>query len=756
MKTEKDQVLFISSYPPRECGIATFTQDLVHSLDRMFGQSLDIRVCALQEDANVKRSYPEEVTEQLDTQDPAQCMALADRINSNERITCVVIEHEFGLFKGHYGDHIFYLLDELQKPVYICMHTVLEGPDEQMQKVVMKLGQRAAKLVVLTEHSRKVLQSDYQVPSSHIEVIGHGVHLVKPVLDRTSLKAKYGFANKTILGTFGLISSNKGIETALEAIAAMPDRSNVLYLVMGKTHPCVFQHEGEKYREFLIEKTRQLGIEENVLFINKYLELKELLTYLKLTDMYLFTSTDPKQTVSGTLSYAMGSGCTVISTPIPYAKEMLQGDSGFTFDFGNSAQLSEIIVQLMNDPKRLKETSINAARKARGFAWENIAIRFGQLFKKHLEAGRLKHAQPPLKLSHFCKLTNANGIVQFSNMCEPDLDSGYTTDDNARALYVLTMYNELYPNDPYIKKYFHIYLNFLDRALQERGNFLNYLDRNGEFTIQNHIENLEEANARAFVSLCRFVQSNEIEPALKAQAFEILSKASRYIYTIRSPRPVAKVIKGLYFLNQYRKDPVHMMQIRSFAAELMRIYQETASAGWEWFEPYLTYNNSAIPEGLMYAYLATNESSYKKTALESFDFLLSQTFTEGRIRPISNNGWIKRDEPYTHRYGEQPMEVASVIEALYIFYQATGEQRFMDNMHTAFAWFLGHNHLGQMVYNPVNGGCHDGIEETEVNINQGAESTLSYIVSRLTMDKLTLHEYCFTDLFAQSENKIDL
>jgi glycosyltransferase involved in cell wall biosynthesis len=743
----KDQVLFISSYPPRECGIATFTQDLVHAFNGIYNQTLEARVCALEEEQ--QKGYPQEVILTLKTNRPEHYQNVAHYINTHEQIISVVIEHEFGLFKGEYGEHIFYLLDEIRKPVFICFHTVLANPDARLLEVVSRIAAHMEKIIVLTEHSKQILQSDYNIPASQINVIPHGIHLVKPIVNRQALKSKYGFDHKMIMSTFGLISSNKGIETALEAIAALPDKKNILYLILGKTHPNVFKQEGEKYREYLTKRVYELDIEEHVLFVNKYLDLPELLTYLKLTDIYLFTSKDPSQTVSGTLSYAMGTGCTVVSTPIPHAKEVLKNDAGYIFDFGNSQQLSSIITDLMEHPDKLKETSMNAARLAKGNAWENIANQFAVLVKPYIRNySSLTYNLPSLKLNHLCKLTTSRGMVQFCEMCEPDMKSGYTTDDNARALYVLTLYNELYPNDPFVNNYFTIYLSFLEKTQLSQGNFLNYMNHEGEFTAQNYIENLDEANARAFVALSRFVYSADVHERLKFVAMRMISKSLKHMYQINSPRSIAKVIKGLYFLQQYKSELQDLSAVHLLSQELMRLYTETSSPEWEWFEPYLTYNNSAIPEGLMYAYLATNNILYKKVAERSFDFLLSKVFLDGRLQVISNKGWIKKGTPYIHQYGEQPMEVASIIEALYIFYQATGEHRYKDYLQMAFSWFIGNNHLNQMVYHPVNGGCHDGVEEFEINSNQGAESTLSYIVSRLTMDKVKQDDSFLYDLLA--------
>ncbi len=749
-----NQVLFISSYPPRECGIATFTQDLIHALKRMFDYSFEIVVCALQEDDHVSRIYPAEVIAELNPTNPSQLYLMADFINNDSRIISVVIEHEFGLYGGAYGENIFHLLDSLIKPVFICLHTVLSDPFIHTKEVVCKLAEKAEKIIVLTRHSSQVLERDYQINRDKIVVIPHGVHIVKPFSNRTELKSKFGFADKIILGTFGLINSNKGIECALHAIAKLPDKKNILYLIMGKTHPVVLRNEGEKYRNYLMKLTRELGIEEQVLFINKYMELKELLTYLRLTDIYLFTSKDPLQTVSGTLSYAMGSGCTVISTPIPHAREMLNDGAGFIFDFDDSSKLKEIILELIADQDKLKTTSIKAIRKAKCNSWENIAIQFALLFRDHInEQIPLMFKYPPLQLNHFCKLTTAFGMLQFSNMSEPDLSSGFTTDDNARALYVLTLFNELFPNDPSINNYFRIYLNFLENVQTTNGSFINYVNINGEFSVQNKQENLEEANARAFVAICRFLYSNDIADELKTKAYIILKMSLPYIITITSPRPVAKLIKGLYFLYQYKKDAFYLSYIYKFSADLLKIYAQTADDNWEWYESYLTYNNSSLPEGLMYAYLATNNAICKSVALKTFEFLLDKIIVENKIRVISNRGWLKKGDSYEHKYGEQPVEIASAIEALYIFYQATGEKRYKDLMYTTFSWFLGNNHLHQMVYDPVTGGCQDGIEEFEVNINQGAESTLSYTVSRLIMYKLAEDEILISELFSFRENK---
>jgi hypothetical protein len=510
----------------------------------------------------------------------------------------------------------------------------------------------------------------------------------------------------------------------------------VIYLVIGKTHPEVLKRDGEKYRNFLYEKVHELHLENNVRFINKYLSLEELMDYLERTKVYLFTSKDPNQAVSGTLAYAMACGCPVIATPIPHAKEFLQG-AGFNYDFLNANQLAEKTIELLYNPKLVREMRLNALHKISPTSWQNSAIAHIELVKnknnKHKIA--LHYEMPKISLDHIKRMTTINGLIQFSAISKPNLQSGYTLDDNARALIAVTKHYQL-TNTEEDLELINTYLKFILFCQQENGSFLNYVDKEGNFTINNSNENLEDSNGRAIWALGEFISHKEIiHKSLIKKAKFAIEKALINIHKFHSPRAISFAIKGLYFYNQESQSPRINYLITSLADNLVSKYRGVSDKKWKWFEDYLTYANSILPEAMLFAGLSTGSELYKDIAKTSFDFLLSLTFKEDQIKVISNQGWYHRGKS-ANQFGEQPIDVAYTILALQTFYQVYEDDAYKSKMCITFDWFLGKNHLHQIVYNPKTGGCYDGLEQYHVNLNQGAESTISYLLSRLTMENV--------------------
>ncbi len=737
------EILLITSYPPRECGIATYSQDLFKALNNKFSNSFTIKVCALEsEKANL--AYPDEVKYILDTHSSSKYVELTRTINNNPGIKLVLIQHEFGLFNNADEDTFLQFLYSVGKPVVIVFHTVLPRPDEAFKAKVRHIAAACASIIVMTQNAAQILSDDYCVSSEKISVIPHGTHLV-PHLNKESLKEKYGLVGKKVLSTFGLLSSGKSIETTLDALPeVIKVNPDALFLVLGKTHPSVKKEEGEKYRDMLEAKVEDLHLQNHVKFVNEYLPLTDLLEYLQLTDIYLFTSKDPNQAVSGTFSYAMSCGCPIISTPIPHAKEILRGDTGILFDFENAQQLTEAINRLMSDESLRMDFSVRTLHNIVPTAWENAAIAHalllqkiaGKAFETRIKNNNknkipLAYRVPVLNLDHVKKMTTDVGIIQFSKINQPDIETGYTIDDNARALVAMCMHYEL-TGDKADIAYIQKYLNFIQFCQQPQGNFLNYVDKNRKFTTQNS-ENLSDANGRAIWAL-GFVVSKKgvLHQELIIQADAIIEKALPHLETLHSTRTMAFVIKGLYYCNLVKSSTTNTALIKTLANRLVQMYRHEAEPNWQWFEPYLTYGNSILPEAMLCAYMETGDLDYKNIAKSSFDFLLSLTFNESRIKVISNKTWLQKGQEAAE-HGEQPIDVAYTIMALSKFYDVFKEADYERKMETAFNWFLGKNHLHQIIYNPCTGGCYDGLEEHHANLNQGAESTVSYLMARLTM-----------------------
>ncbi len=729
--SEVTEIMVITSYPPRECGIATYSQDLIRSLDNKFENSFSIKICAL-ESGKQCLGYPEEVKYVLDTSDAMSYHEIARLINKEAQIGLVLIQHEFGFYHQQ-AESFQEFIDELLKPVAIVFHTVLPTPDVLLKTRVQKIAGSCRSIVVMTKSSAKILTNEYDIPQAKISVIAHGTHLV-PHLSESFLKQKYGLKNRKVLTTFGLLSAGKSLETTLDAMPEIiKSNPDVLFLIIGKTHPEVVKNDGEIYRTMLEEKVKTLELTEHVRFINKYLELTELLEYLQLTDIYLFTSDDQNQAVSGTFAYAMSCSCPIVSTPIPHAKELLTTDTGIIFDFNNSGQLAAAVNRLLNDDKLRKNISTNTLQKIVFTAWENSAVAHALLFEKIAQSQiLLKFKLPEINLDHLIHLTTDLGIIQFSKINQPDIYSGYTLDDNARALVSMCMHYKQ-TGDASDLAYIHTYFNFIKYCQQEEGNFLNYVDKDKRFTAMN-ATNLDDANGRAIWALGYLTSLTEIIPAkMIVEASAVIDKALPRIALVHSPRALAFAIKGLFCYHAGYNLSGQVSLIQTLAKRLVEMFRHESTEEWNWFESYLTYANSILPESLLYAYLLTGDTTYKKIALSSFNFLLSKIFNENGIEVISNKTWMKKGEP-TGQFGEQPIDVAYTILTLSIFHEVFQKEVYLDKMDIAFNWFLGNNRLKQIIYNPCTGGCYDGLEEHNINLNQGAESTISYLMARLTVE----------------------
>ena len=536
--------------------------------------------------------------------------------------------------------------------------------------------------------------------------------------------------------TFGLLNPGKSIETALDALPSILRQfPNVLYLIIGRTHPGVVKQEGEKYRDFLYQKIIELQLQDNVRFINRYLSLTELLEYLQRTDLYFFTSNDPFQAVSGTFAYAMASGCPIISTPIPHAAELLNRGEGVIVDFQNPGQLTEAALQLLSDPALMQKMKMNGIHRISPTAWQNSSIAHIELFGR-ITGNKisLKYELPEISMEHIRRLTTHTGMIQFSVIHLPDIGSGYTLDDNSRAMIAVIKHYKLTGSKADLWL-IDTYLNFIVFCQQPEGNFLNYIDSEGAYLNKNNDENLEDSNGRAIWALGELIANKGLFLNHFAEkAITVLERALKQIGKLQSPRAIAFSIKGLYHYDLIKKDPRLKKMIISLADNLVSKYRGVSEENWNWYEVYLTYANSVLPESMLYAYLSTGNELFKSIARSSFDFLLSILFREEKIKVVSNQGWRRKGIP-PGEYGEQPIDVSYTILALDIFYETFKESMYLKKMEIAFNWFLGKNHLHQIIYNPCTGGCYDGLEKDHINLNQGAESTVSYLLSRLTMEK---------------------
>ena len=430
----KSQIVFLSTFPPRQCGIATFTADLAGTIDQMYGPLIESRIVAININDISRLPYSDKVIFQISQPDRKDYVRAALRINRLKRVALVNVQHEFGIFGGEYGSYLIPFLEKIKKPVIVTFHTVLPMPDDKMRSTVQQIAKYSKGIVVMTDYSKKILERVYDLDVDKIRVIPHGIHNV-PYKTSEFAKSVLGLSNKVVLSTFGLLSSTKGIEYVIEALPAVVEKfPNVRFVIAGVTHPVVLENEGERYRNYLIKKVYELGLDKYVLFFNTYFDTTKLLGILEATDIYISPSLDPNQAVSGTLSYAMGSGRPVISTAFAQAKEDITDEVGMLVDFRNPRAFSNSIIKLLSDNELRLKMGRNAYFRTRHMTWENVTLSYLKYFSEFVpDLGSEQRKLPPIKFTHLTKLTDNFGIIQFAKLTVPDITSGYTLDDNARA-----------------------------------------------------------------------------------------------------------------------------------------------------------------------------------------------------------------------------------------------------------------------------------------------------------------------------------
>src|SRR5574344_1465035 len=707
-------ILCITTYPPRVCGIATFSYDLIKAINKKFKNDYVVQVCAVESEIE-KHSYDDTVKYVLNSSVKTDFDIISKKINHDTDIDLICIQHEFGLYCENPKSFLKFV-QTITKPIVIVFHKVLSHPKNSSREYLKNIIDACQAVVVMTHSSSAILQNEYQVEKGKINIIPHGTHLVSQI-DKKQLKKRYGFSGRPVLSTFGLLSPGKSIETTLDALPVIiKENPSVLFLIIGETHPVIVKKYGEIYREGLEAKVKALNLTDNVKFINKYLDINTLLEYLLMTDIYLFTSSDPNQAVSGTFVYALSCGCPIIATPIPHAFELLSDNTGVIFDFHDSLQLAKSTNSLLKDEELRIQMGISGLQKTAFTAWENTAIAYILLCEKIMSSNdTLTYSLSEINLDHLMSMSQNFGIIQFSKNNQPDLNSGYTLDDNARALIALCMVDEN-EEQPRCGRYIKLYLNFILFCLQNDGTLKNYVDKNEKFTSQNDDVLLEDSNGRAIWALGYFIlHANSFYQLEISEAKKAIQLTSPMISKIQAPRSIAFVIKGLccYFMSEPSQE-VHDL-IRMLADKLTGLYLATTDNYWKWFEGYLTYENAVLPECLIYAYHVIKDEQYKDIAKESFDFLLEKIFFNRQIKVISNNNWLNKGESNI-KYGEQPVDVAGTVIALSTFYDVFHENEYIQKQKDAISWFMGNNHLHQIVYNPATGGCYDGLEEKNINL----------------------------------------
>lgn len=725
---KSNTIIYLSTYPPRECGIATFTQDLTNALDRRFNPATKSKIVAINEGPTSFYNYGTKALGQITAGNIEHYVELAEKINSAPEIKLVNIQHEFGIFGGNWGDYLVPFLQVVKKPVVTTFHSVLPKPDDFLRGLVHFVAEKSKAVVVMNHLSRAVLESDYQIPKSKISLIPHGIP--ETTFEPTEkYKAMFGLEGKTVLSTFGLLNRDKGIEYAIRALPkVIKEFPNTIYLVLGATHPIVRRQEGEVYRNFLNKEIDRLGLRNHVKFYNKYLTIDELVNYLKATDLYLSPMLNPRQSVSGTLSYALGCGRPVVSTASEYAKHLVTQDNGILVKFKNAKAIEHAILAILGDEKRGRSMAQAAYETTRKMIWPNVAGDYFRVYRKFADLDIEENKLPEIKMDHLMRLTDEFGVLHHAKYGKPEKRYGYSLDDNARALIVVAKQYLAHPQPEFVSL-MRTYLRFMKFVQRPSGTFANIVSakRQRDATYD------EDVQGRALWALGFVVSQDGLPADIRDEAGALFSQALQAIGNITSPRAAAFAMTGLYYyLKRYPKKWM-MKTFGKLADRQVEAYKAASSTDWQWFEDSLTYSNSKLPESLLYAYELTKNRKYLDVAQATLKFLSRVTFGSSYYSPIGQNGWYFRYKKRAY-FDQQPEDAASMVETKAVAYKITRDRRHVNDALTAFHWFLGKNHLRQMVYNEVTGGCYDGVGREAINLNQGAESTISYLLARLALE----------------------
>lgn len=731
---EKKWLVTLSTYPPRACGIATYASSLTTAIEELYAPSLESKIIAMNKGAHTSPNYSDKVILQIDQRQEQEYITSAETINKLDQVKLVHIQHEFGIFGGEFGSHLLRFTEACTKPMVITFHTVLPTPHLAMIEVVRNLSQHASRVTVMTLLSKQLLHQVYGVPPAKIDVIPHGIPPM-PLQSSAPAKKTLGLEDRTVLLTFGLLSRNKGIEYVIESLPeVVKQHPKVVYLIVGVTHPDVVASEGEVYRASLESRVEELGLTQNVIFYNEYVSSEKLLIFLQAVDIYISTSLDPAQSVSGTLSYALGSGRPVISTSFAQAKELVTGDVGLLVDFRNPQSYTTAMLRLLDDPSLTANMGREAYFHSRQATWPNAAlatVRSYDLCSPGL--GGVEMALPPINLTHVRNLTNDFGIIQFANLLVPDEKSGYTVDDNARALLAVVSHHQKFHDDT-VLPLVNTYLRFLERAAQPTDKFSNYIliDRTDRVNFSS-IENAEDSQGRAFQALAYTAASPSLPEQYRQDAQTMVDQYLKEKPDFTSPRASAFFIDGLHSLWLLDQDPAHLALLRRHCDRLVSHYHDQRADGWEWFEPALTYANSTLSEALLLGSKMTGDQNYFEIGQKTLEFLISQNFQHGTYVAVGQKGWSQRGGNRSY-YDQQPEDAATTVRTLTVLMELAPSERLTELRHQAFYWFLGKNMLGQTLYDRLSGGCYDGMAETSINLNQGAESTVSYLLARLALE----------------------
>jgi glycosyltransferase involved in cell wall biosynthesis len=735
------KIAFVGDHLPRKCGIATFTTDLLAAVASAHPQSQCFAVSV--NDIKSGYEYPEVVRFEIEEQDLPSYLRAADFLNINN-VDIVCLQHEFGIFGGPAGGHILAMLRELRMPIVTTLHTVLETPGTDQRRVMDELATLSTRLVVMAERGRQMLQDIYRVPLFKIDLIPHGIPEVGFV-DPTYFKDQFGVEGRVVLLTFGLLSPNKGIEHVLNALprilAEFPD---VVYIVLGATHPNELRERGEAYRLGLELLAKKNKIEKNVMFYNQFVDGDSLKEFIGAADLYITPYLNEAQITSGTLAFTFGSGKAVVSTPYWHAQELLAEGRGVLVPFGDATAIAGEVIGLLGDDNRRHAMRKNAYRLGREMVWSNVA----KLYMSSFEASRLggaaqpgkslsmktldqKRELPELKLDHVSRMTDSTGIFQHAIFSVPNFSEGYCTDDNARAFILAVLLGELGEDSEEVRSLATTSAAFLHHAFNHKTkrfrNFLSFdrrwLDEQGS----------EDSQGRALWALGVGVGRSPIR-SFQMMAGQLFGMALPSLTELGSPRAWAFGLIGIHeYLRRLGGDTMVKQTREALTARLMERFEKSAQPDWCWFENELSYDNARLPHALILSGVDTGNEAVLEQGLVSLRWLTEQqTAEKGHFRPIGSNGFYGRGGPRAD-FDQQPVEAQATVAACLDAYRATSDYWWYDQAQRAFDWFIGWNDLGLELYSAETGACRDGLHVDRVNGNQGAESTLAFLISLAEM-----------------------
>ena len=745
------RIAVIGNYLPRRCGIATFTTDLCAAISAEYGTA---RLLALPvNDTEQGYDYPARVRWSLAQDDVASYTEAAEFLNFNN-IDMVCLQHEYGIFGGPAGSHILHLLRALKMPLVTTLHTVLREPNPDQLLVMEQIGELSDRLIVMSQLSSQFLQEIHKVPGSKIDIVPHGVPDL-PFLDPNFYKDRFGVEGKAVLLTFGLLSPNKGIENVIQAMPQILSRhKNVVYMVAGATHPHILRRQGDQYRDYLQNLAKEVGVKDQVIFHDRFVSPEEMVEFIGAADIYITPYRHEAQVVSGTLAYALGAGKAIISTPYWHAMELLDDGRGALVPFQNPDAIAQKTVELLDTPATRHSMRKRAYLFSRGMVWKKAAQGYMESFSRvrsdRMESPRVQFSAsatpkllnqlPELKLNHLNALTDDTGILQHSIFTIPNRAEGHTTDDNARAL-IFTVQMEgagerQRANEELLVPHLSgRYLSFLEHAFDAAtGRFRNFLGYDRRW---HDAPGSEDCHGRTLWALGT-VLGRSSDQGLKCAAGRLFEFSLPAVLEFYSPRACAYSLLGIQeYLGAYPGDRDAQRVRFALARRLMDMYGSIRRPDWKWCEDILAYGNARLPQAMLLVGSACGDERMLSAGFESLEWLMQtqRCETNGHFVPIGSQGFYRLGAEQA-RFDQQPLEAAGAVSACLQAYRITGDGRWRSEAWSAFNWFLGDNDLQLPLYDSVTGGCRDGLHPDRANENQGAESTLSFLIALIEMRSL--------------------